>query len=260
MDTSDLLRIKELLEQKYRYYNTLAFIENDPIFIPHHFSKKEDIEIAGFFAATIAWGNRKAIIKSGLKLLEMMDNDPHNFILNHSSADLKPFKNFVHRTFNESDCIYFISALKNIYANHQGLEFAFKTKGNNKVGLIDRIMNFRKVFFELPHLKHAEKHISDPSKNSSAKRLCMYLRWMVRQDESSVDFGLWETIKAADLYLPVDVHTGNVSRRLGILLRKSNDWKAVEEVTSILRQFDPVDPVKYDFALFGLGIDGVFKQ
>ncbi len=254
----DIKEIKLFLEASYLKYNGTSFIENDPVSIPHLFTKKEDIEISAFFAATIAWGNRKSIIKNANKLVTLMDNAPFDFILNHSKKELKPFESFVHRTFNGKDCIFFIEALKHIYKNKKGLEAAFlKTEGEN---IKSRIIHFRKLFLETKHLIRSEKHISNPDSNSSSKRLCMFLRWMVRQDKKGVDFGIWKSIPAKELCLPLDVHTGNVSRALGLLKRTQNDWKAVEEITSVLKTFDANDPVKYDFALFGLGVNGVLKN
>ncbi|MES2680276.1 MAG: TIGR02757 family protein [Bacteroidota bacterium] len=251
----DLLLVKDFLDESYLKYNSSAFIENDPVSIPHLFSKKEDVEIAGFLAATIAWGNRKSIINNALKLMSWMDEAPHDFILNHSKKELKPFEKFVHRTFNGSDCLFFIRSIKNIYQNHGGLESAFNTRALHDPDLKARIVQFRELFLEEKHLQRSEKHISNPAQKSSAKRLCMFLRWMVRQDKKGVDFGIWKNIGMNELCLPLDVHTGNVSRSLGLLQRKQNDWQSVEEITSVLRLFDAVDPVKYDFALFGLGVN-----
>jgi uncharacterized protein (TIGR02757 family) len=252
--------LKPLLDEAVDTYNRKAFIENDPILIPHRFSKKEDIEIAAFFAASLAWGNRKSIIQNTSKLMMWMDEAPHEFILQHTARDLKPFGKFVHRTFNGNDCVFFISALKHLYTKHGGLEAAFTPKNNTQhPEFKDRLHHFRELFLEVKHLKRSEKHLSDPWKNSSSKRLCMFLRWMVRKDKRGVDFGIWKSIKASELYLPLDVHTGNVGRQLGLLERKQNDWKAVEEITQQLRGFDPTDPVKYDFALFGLGVNGILK-
>lgn len=252
--------IRDFLNESYLKYNHRDFIDNDPVSIPHLFSKKEDIEIAAFLAATIAWGNRKSIITNSQKLVTWMDHSPHDFVLNHSKSELKPFENFVHRTFNGKDCVFFIQSLKNIYTKHNGLEAAFKRKTiDQHAGLKDNIGNFRELFLEIKHLSRSEKHISNPAKKSSAKRLCMFLRWMVRKDNKGVDFGIWNTISPSELCLPLDVHTGNVSRSLGLLKRSQNDWQAVEEITEILRGFDASDPVKYDFALFGLGVDKVLK-
>ena len=248
--------LKAYLEEKYFLYNSRNFIEKDPISIPHRFSKKQDIEISGFLAATIAWGNRKSIIQNALELMRLMDFSPHAFITQASKKDLRSFSGFVHRTFNSEDCIFFISALAHLYKKQKSLEYYF-SKGilpgdsNIKNGIIQ----FRNDFFSIPHPARTQKHVSNPDKNSSSKRLCMFLRWMVRNDRAGVDFGIWKNISPAMLCLPLDVHTGNVSRKLGILARKQNDWKAVEEVSCYLKVLDPLDPVKYDFALFGVGIN-----
>lgn len=256
--------IRDFLNESYLKYNNRSFIENDPVSIPHLFSKKEDIEIAGFLAATIAWGNRKSIITNATRLVTWMDEAPHDFILHHSKKDLKPFESFVHRTFNGKDTLFFIRSLKNIYLRHGGLEAAFSNAATDPgsergFDLKHHIFNFRELFLDVPHLSRSEKHISNPAQKSSAKRLCMYLRWMVRKDKNGVDFGIWNRIPQKELCLPLDVHTGNVSRALGLLKRTQNDWQAVEEITSVLRAMDPEDPVKYDFALFGLGVDKALK-
>jgi uncharacterized protein (TIGR02757 family) len=252
--------LKSFLDEKYLLYNNRSFIETDPISIPHLFTKKEDIEIAGLLAATIAWGQRKSIISNANKLVIWMDNSPHEFILNYSEKELSPFKTFVHRTFNGDDCVFFIRSLRNIYKNHDGLENIF-AKGLHRedTNIENAILSFRTTFLEIKHLQRSEKHISNPLAKSSAKRLCMYLRWMVRKDNKGVDFGIWKSIIPSQLCLPLDVHTGNVSRKLGLLKRQQNDWRAVEEITNVLKQFDPKDPVKYDFALFGLGAFEGFK-
>lgn len=246
--------LKDFLEEKYLQYNNKSFIPTDPIQIPHQFTKKEDIEIAGFLAATIAWGQRKSIINNSNKLMSWMDYSPQDFILNFKAKDLKPFENFVHRTFNGTDCVFFLKSLQTIYKKHGGLEKAFSkhitaTDENIKPAII----GFRNVFLATAHEKRSEKHISNPETKSSAKRLSMYLRWMVRKDKKGVDFGIWNSIQPSQLSLPLDVHTGNVSRKLGLLQRTQDDWQAVEEITNVLKQFDKKDPVKYDFALFGLG-------
>lgn len=256
INITELDQIKSFLNECYFKYNRKNFIEHDPVLIPHQFEKKEDIEIAGFLAATLAWGNRKSIINNAGKLIKWMDNAPHDFILNHKKQDLKPFESFIHRTFNGKDCVFFIKALQNIYRNHDGLENAFAQGADLK----ERIVNFRTLFIETPHLSRSEKHLSNPAKKSSAKRLCMYLRWMVRKDKMGVDFGIWKQISPAELCLPLDVHTGNISRKLGLLKRQQNDWQAVEEITTVLKSFDSQDPVKYDFALFGLGVSGALTQ
>ncbi|MGA9324697.1 MAG: TIGR02757 family protein [Salegentibacter sp.] len=245
--------LKSFLDFKAEQYNTPQFIETDPVQIPHQFSKKEDIEIAGFLAATIAWGNRKSILKNANHLMDLLDRSPHDFILNHEEDDLEKLENFVHRTFNGIDLQYFIKALRNIYRNHNGLEEIF-AKYAQKETLQPAIHQFKKVFFELPHPSRTQKHVSDPMKNSAAKRINMYLRWMVRRDTSNVDFGLWRTISPSQLSCPLDVHSGNVARKLNLLNRKANDAKALLELDTSLRNFNSEDPVKYDFALFGLGV------
>jgi uncharacterized protein (TIGR02757 family) len=244
--------LREFLEFKYHQYNRPEFIESDPISIPHRFTKKEDIEIAGFLTAAISWGTRAGILRNAGRLMEMMDRAPYDFMMNSGKKELEQISKFVHRTFNGNDCIFFIKSLKNCYNNYGGLEGLFST--DDKKGLKETISCFRSVFLELSHDPHVEKHIADPMKNASAKRILMFLRWMVRKDSHGVDFGIWKRIKPADLICPLDVHVGNVARKLGLLTRKSNDWKAAEELTSHLCNFDPADPVKYDFALFGLGI------
>ncbi|MCB7479973.1 TIGR02757 family protein [Christiangramia sediminis] len=245
--------LKSFLDFKVEKYNTPEFIQSDPIQIPHLFHQKEDIEIAGFLTATIAWGNRKSILNNSEKLMKLMDMSPLDFILNHEKSDLDNLDGFVHRTFNAEDLKYFITALKNIYSKHRGLESIFNTYATAK-GLQPAIHHFKNIFFELPHLKRTEKHVSDPLKKSAAKRINMFLRWMVRNDEKGVDFGLWKTISPSQLSCPLDVHSGNVARKLGLLKRKMNDSKALAELDKNLRSMDPRDPVKYDFALFGLGV------
>lgn len=250
--------LKDLLEQALLKYNTRNFIESDPVQIPHRFRRKEDIEIAGFFAASLAWGKRSSILNSLNKLLSLMDEAPFDFILQHEKRDLKRFSGFVHRTFNAEDCVFFIRALRDLYTRHGGLEQAF-SQPEGTSGLEHRMANFRQAFLRTKHMPRSTKHLSDPLNNSSAKRLCMYLRWMVRKDQGGIDLGIWKSIKASELCLPLDVHTGFVSRKLGLLKRQQNDWKAVKEVTEVLRSFDPADPVKYDLALFGLGVEGILK-
>lgn len=243
--------IFELLEEKHDKFNRVSFIESDPISIPHLFSKKEDIEIAGFLASTIAWGQRVTIIKNANKLVELMDLAPHDFVMNHSKNDLKRFDNFIHRTFNAVDVAFFITSLKNIYSNHNGLEDVFAV---NPTDMQKSIHYFREVFFEINHPERTKKHVSDSMNNSAAKRINMYLRWMVRNDNRGVDFGLWKKIHPKHLMCPLDVHSGNVARKLGLLERTQNDWKATAELTNNLKKFDSEDPIKYDFSLFGLGV------
>lgn len=248
--------LKLFLDSKVELYNQPGFIVNDPISIPHLFNKKEDIEIAGFLSATIAWGNRKMILRNAKSLMEMMEFSPFDFILNFRDHDLKPFEKFVHRTFNGTDCLYFLWSLKNIYQKHGGLEQVFKSDA----GIKESILQFRNIFFEMDFPSRTSKHIANPAKNSSAKRLNMFLRWMVRNDNRGVDFGIWKSINPSLLFCPLDVHSGRVARELGILQRKQDDWKAVEELTKNLRKLDADDPVKYDFALFGIGVNEGFKS
>ncbi len=245
--------LKEFLDEKVLLYNNTKFIESDPIQIPHLFSKKEDIEIAAFLTATISWGNRTMIIKNAFKMMEYFDNAPYDFIKNHQETDLKVVDNFVHRTFNTIDLRQFIKSLQHIYTNHNGLENVLAIK-NNETTYKNSIHHLKQLFFEIPHTTRTQKHISDPLKNSAAKRINMFLRWMVRNNKSGVDFGIWNTHNAAHLSCPLDVHSGNVARKLGLLKRKQNDWKALHELDLELRKFDKTDPVKYDFALFGLGV------
>lgn len=253
---SDLLPFSELksfLDSKVEQYNNPKFIESDPIQIPHQFNTKEDIEISGFLTATIAWGNRKSIIKNAKQMMMLMDHSPYDFVMNHEEEDLKALLSFVHRTFNGEDFIQFVESLKHIYKNHNGLEGIF-SKYAEKDSLQNSISKFKNHFFEIEHITRTQKHISDPLKNSAAKRINMFLRWMIRKDHSGVDFGIWKSLSPAQLSCPLDVHSGNVARKLGLLTRKQNDAKALLELDMTLRKLDKHDPVKYDFALFGLGV------
>ena len=245
--------LKSFLDEKYKQYNNYKFIKSDPIQVPHSFSLKEDIEISAFLTSTISWGNRKVIIKNAKKMMSLLDESPYDFILNHSEKDLKLFTNFVHRTFNSNDLIYFVKALNNIYLNHGGLESVFTNNCKNK-STQNSIHILKKIFFKLPHENRTTKHIADPYKGSSAKRINMFLRWMVRKDSNGVDFGIWNKISPSYLSCPLDVHSGRVARKLGILNRTQNDHKAVLELDKKLRILDSNDPVKYDFSLFGLGV------
>lgn len=245
--------LKDFLDEKANYYENPDFITSDPIQIPHSFSKKEDVEIAGFLAATIAWGKREMIIKNTKRMMELMGNAPHDFVLNHTKDDLASFDGFVHRTFNADDFKFFIKSLQNIYNEHRGLENVLNIKDGTD-NYKTAIHHFKKIFFEIPHLPRTQKHVSDPVKGSASKRINMYLRWMVRNKNKGVDFGIWKTHSTTHLHCPLDVHTGNVARKLSILKRKQNDWKAIQELDITLREFDKKDPVKYDFALFGLGV------
>lgn len=245
--------IKEFLEEKVFQYNTPAFIESDPISIPHQFILKEDIEISGFLASTIAWGNRTMIIKNASKLVGLMGNSPYDFIMSHDEHDLDRFNGFVHRTFNNIDLTYFMKAIQNIYKNHGGMENVF-AQSVTPLSTQPAIHEFKKIFFSIQHPSRTSKHVSDPNKGSAAKKINMYLRWMVRSDNKGVDFGLWKSIQPSQLCCPLDIHSGNVARKLGLLTRNLNDSKAVIELDTNLRQMDQIDPVKYDFALFGLGV------
>ena len=244
--------LKDFLDEKAVLYNQFKFIESDPILIPHQFSFQHDIEISGFLIATIAWGNRNSIINNGNKLMQLVDYSPYDFVCNHSENDLKSLQNFVHRTFNSADLITFVKALKNIYQNHNGLESVF-AKNSTSSSMQPSISAFKKVFFEVENQTRTQKHVSDPNNNSAAKRINLFLRWMVRNDKK-VDFGIWKSISTAALSCPLDVHSGNMARKLGLLTRAQNDAKAVFELDTNLRLLDPLDPVKYDFALFGLGV------
>lgn len=249
--------LKKLLDSKVAEFNQPGFVINDPVTIPHRFSKKHDIEIAGFFAAILAWGNRTTIIKSCSHLLALMDNAPYSFCIQHNENDLKQLTAFKHRTFNATDLLYFIAFLKHHYTNHYSLETAF-TKGLNKKDktIESSLAGFYDYFFSLPdYPERTKKHIATPAKKSACKRLNMYLRWMVRSDTNGVDFGIWKNIRPSQLVCPLDVHVARVARSLGLLQRKQNDWAAAVELTSRLRTFSKNDPVQYDFALFGMGVN-----
>lgn len=244
--------LKSFLDEKADWYNRMDFIASDPVQIPHRFTLKEDVEIAGFLAATIAWGNRKSIISSGNKMMDLMGNAPYDFVMSAADDDLIRLQNFVHRTFNGQDFSAFIKGLRHIYQNHGGLETVFSGHRNGN-DLQHSIHEFKKIFFSATDSPRTHKHISDPMNHSAAKRINMFLRWMVRNDQR-VDLGIWNSIPASALSCPLDVHSGNVARKLGLLNRKQNDAKALAELDAALRKFDPNDPVKYDFALFGLGV------
>jgi uncharacterized protein (TIGR02757 family) len=250
--------LKIFLEEKYLQYNNPSFIECDPISIPHGFTGLRDREISGFVTAAIAWGRRDLILRSSRILLERMDNEPYEFIRSAGEDEIARLTGFVHRTFNGSDCTYFIRGLRYIYSHYNSMEEVM-LQGMSETGSIrDGLSHLRSVFFSLPHAVRNEKHFADVRGGAAGKRLNMFLRWMVRKDNRGVDFGMWKNIDQADLFIPLDLHSGNTARRLGLLKRNMNDWKAVEELTSVLRSFDPSDPVKYDFALFGLGVNEKF--
>lgn len=244
--------IKDFLDEKVDLYNRPSFIEDDPISIPHLYTRKEDIEISGFLTATIAWGNRKMILRNSARMMEILEDSPFEFIMESGDCELDQAIRFVHRTFNMVDLAYFLKALRHIYKNKGGLEKIFETHKTSD-SLQPAIHELNKIFFELPHEKRTERHVSDPYKGSAAKKINMFLRWMVRKDNKGVDFGIWKSISPSVLSCPLDVHSGNIARKLGLLSRKQNDAKAVAELDRVLRSFDSEDPVKYDFALFGLG-------
>jgi len=245
--------LKDFLDAKVIQYEHPKFLESDPLQVPHRFSKKEDIEISAFLTATIAWGNRKSIINNAYRLMELLGNAPHDFVMNFQEHDLEKLSDFVHRTFNGEDLAYFVRGLNNSYKNHGGLEAVF-AKNAEKDSMQSAISSFKQIFFEIPHPKRTTKHVSDPVKGSAAKRINMFLRWMVRKNTKEVDFGLWKSIATNQLSCPLDIHSGNVARKLKLLKRKQNDAKALAELDKNLRKLDPIDPVKYDFALFGLGV------
>jgi uncharacterized protein (TIGR02757 family) len=252
--------LKGFLDSKVEQYNQPNFIPNDPVSIPHRFSKKQDIEIAGFFASILAWGQRKTIINKCIELFQMMDNAPHDFLLKHQEHELAPFLNFKHRTFNDIDTLYFIHFLSWFYQSHDSLEEAFLLGWNKDSDAMESILTeFHKFFFHLPDApQRTRKHIATPARKAACKRINMYLRWMVRKDEKGVDFGIWNKIQPSQLICPCDLHVDRVGRKLGLITRKQTDWLTALELTERLREFDPEDPVKYDFALFGLGIEEKF--
>ncbi|WP_406826493.1 TIGR02757 family protein [Pedobacter sp. KACC 23697] len=279
------LELKNFLDRKVDQYNRPDFIANDPVCIPHLFDKKQDIEISGFFAAVLAWGQRKTIISKCRELLNRMDNAPYDFVLHHSDDDLRRLLNFKHRTFNDTDLLYFISFFKMHYGRFDSLELAFVPKpelfpdacleiadgeakypasevcmaGQLQVSIEECLNYFRQYFFSLDDFPHrTKKHISSPQQKSTCKRLNMFLRWMVRADDGGVDFGIWNTLKPKDLICPCDVHVDRVGRLLGLIDRKQTDWLTAVELTTRLKEFNPLDPVKYDFALFGLGVEKEF--
>jgi len=260
VERKNLNDLKKYLDKKVVQFNNRDFIKDDPVCIPHLFSKKQDIEIAGFFAATFAWGIRKTIINKSKLLFQLMDHAPYDFCLNHTDQDLKKLEKFCHRTFNDTDLLYFVSFFKFHYSKNKSLESAFfnniTIRPHDNSDIIERALNyFNEYFFSLEDVPgRTKKHIASPAKNSSCKRLNMYLRWMVRNDNKGVDFGIWKKITPSQLICPVDVHVARVSRQFGLLKRKPVDWLAAVELTEELKGFDPQDPVKYDFALFGLGI------
>jgi len=247
--------LKLLLDKQVEKHNTPGFIPMDPVGIPHHYSKKQDIEITAFWTSILAWGQRKTIINKATELFGLMDNAPYDFIVNHEEKDRERFENFKHRTFNYIDTLYFLEFLQNHYKSFDSLEDAFLPSGQF-TDVSTSLVHFRNYFFDHPYApQRTTKHIASPARKSTCKRLNMFLRWMVRKDDSGVDFGLWNRIPSSSLMIPFDVHVERVARHFKLLKRKQRDWAAVEELTSNLRKFDPIDPVKYDFALFGMGVD-----
>lgn len=248
--------LKELLERLYDRYDRAEFIECDPIAVPHRYTDRADREVAGFLAATIAWGNRKAIVASGHRMMRCMDDAPADFVRNASERELASLERFVHRTFNGGDLRDFVVALRRVDAQYGGLGAFFESRYEATGSLPEVFAAFRREFFAVDHAPRCEKHLSSVERGAACKRLCMYLRWMVRRDDRGVDFGLWRRIPASALYLPLDVHAGQTGRLLGLLARRQNDWRAVEEITAALRRYDAADPVRFDFALFGAGMEG----
>jgi uncharacterized protein (TIGR02757 family) len=248
--------LRLLLENKFQEYNRPGFIKDDPILIPHQFTEKQDIEIAGLFAAVLAWGNRTTIINKCQELMSLMDYNPYEFILRHKDSDLIHLQEFKHRTFNDTDLLYFVAFLKHFYRRHESLEEAFTLQLKPEdTNTYNALAGFRNLFFSLEHPTRTRKHISSPETGSACKRLNMFLRWMVRKDQKGVDFGIWKEIRTDQLVCPCDVHVDRVARQLGLIKRSQTDWQTAVELTEELKRFDPVDPVKYDFALFGIGID-----
>lgn len=247
------MELREFLDEKVTQYNHPRFLRDDPIQIPHRFTVKEDVEISGFLTAVISWGNRKSIIQNAARMMELLGGEPYHFVMQHSDADLKKLTPFVHRTFNGTDLAYFVKGLQHLYLHHGGLETYF-SRNSTLQSTQPAISRLKSDFFALPHPERTRKHLADPSRGSAAKRINMFLRWMVRDGSTGVDFGLWKGITPSRLSCPLDVHSGTVARKLGLLARKQNDARSVEELDSRLRELDAHDPVKYDFALFGLGV------
>jgi len=249
-------QVKEILEFYYKKYNTLNFIEDDPISIPHKFTKKQDIEISAFWTSVIAWGRRNMIMKNANRLFDLMDNSPYDFIVNHEEKDREKFLDFKHRTFQPTDTIYFLEFLQWYYRNNESLEKAFSNNmKSNDDNVEPALIGFHNLFFSLEDAPHrTRKHIPTPIRKSTCKKLNMFLRWMVRKDDNGVDFGIWNEIKASQLMIPIDVHVDKIARNLGLLTRKQRDWQAVIELTNNLKKIDSNDPIKYDFALFGYGV------
>jgi uncharacterized protein (TIGR02757 family) len=255
---AEKVQLKNYLDEMVDRFNRKSFIKADPISIPHLYTSKADIEISGFLTAVISWGQRTVILSNASKLMNLMEQEPYNFLMAAKEKDFVRFNNFVHRTFNGTDCVFFVKSLQRIYKQEGGLENLFNEallSSNNQ--MCDAISKVRSNFLQSNTTSRSTKHFANPLANSSAKRINMFLRWMVRNDKRKVDFGLWKSISPALLYCPLDLHSGRVARQLGLLNRKQDDWKAVAELTQNLLLLDPADPVKYDYALFGLGVEGV---
>ena len=248
--------MRDLLERLHDRYNNESFIEADPISVPHSFTNTVDREIAGFLAATIAWGNRRAIVQSAYRMMRYMDHAPEDFVRNATEGDMEYLRSYVHRTFNGVDFQDFVRGLRHIITEWGSVGNYFESRYEEHGDLRPVFSDFRRDFFNVEHDKHSEKHLSSIDKGAACKRLCMYLRWFVRHDDRGVDFGLWRRIPMSALYMPLDIHTGRMGRNLGLLERKQSDWKAVEELTASLRELSAEDPVRYDYSLFGLGISG----
>lgn len=258
MNKKSILDVKAFLDEKVERYNQPGFITNDPISIPHRFKKEQDIEIAAFFAAILAWGQRVTIINKSREFLELMDNSPHDFLLHHKPAELRPFEKFKHRTFNGTDALYFLEFLSAFYKKHNSLEEAFLVNGTNET-VEQNLIAFHRLFFSLPDFPYrTKKHVSTPERKSACKRINMFLRWMVRRDDHGVDFGIWKKMTPSQLICPCDLHVERVARKLKLIKRKQMNWETALELTANLRILDPLDPVKYDFALFGLGVEEKF--
>jgi len=256
---SNIEKLKIWLDQQVDIYNHPKFIESDPIQIPHQFTKLQDIEIIALWTAILSWGQRPVIIKKAKELVSLMDGSPHDFVVNHQDSDLKPWLAFKHRTFNADDALYFLNFFNNYYTTNESLENIFKVSNHNE-NLAKGLINFRNIFFDQPIvIERTKKHISSPTKGSTCKRLNMFLRWMVRNDQKGVDFGIWKKIKPSQLLIPLDVHVDRVARNLGLIERKQTDWQTVLELTENLKILDPIDPIKYDFALFGIGVNELRK-
>ncbi|MGN0007016.1 MAG: TIGR02757 family protein [Alistipes sp.] len=259
-DNDSREQLRETLEYLYDKYNRPEFVEADPISVPHAFARLEDKEIAGFLAATIAWGNRKAIVRSARRMMDYLDNEPYDFVCNASPTELARLQTYVHRTFNGNDLTDFVLALRGVCRKWGSVGEMFQSLYEESGDMAKVLSAVRREFFAADHNRHCEKHFSSIDKGAACKRLNMYLRWFVRNDGRGVDFGAWRRIPMSALYLPLDVHSGNMGRALGLLTRKQSDWKATVEITAALRTFDAEDPVRYDFSLFGAGIDGYLKQ